>query len=277
MELELCWGTLAGTGPAELLAAAAPAGFAGVTVRPDMARDSPGGPGALRRLAEDLGVRVTQLDPLVAPLPGVPSAGDVEEPVRGLFEVGLEECLDLAEAVGAESVNLAHFRGDPLVPESSMAEATARVCAAAERRGLRVSFEFFSESAVPTVQAADRLYRALRAPNFGVLVDTLHLLRGGGAAADVAALPAGAVGALQVADRGEVDPEAPYVPMTGRALPGEGILPVGPAVEAALDRARPGLRAGIEVFDAALRERGPTEAASLAAASMRRLLASLGD
>jgi sugar phosphate isomerase/epimerase len=217
-------------------------------------------------------VRISQLDPLIAPLPGTPSPGDVGESMRPLFEVGLTECLDLAEAAGADSVNLAHFRGDPATDPAALCDAVAVVCAAAAERSIRVTFEYFPESAVPDLRAAAELVASVGAENLGLMVDTLHTLRSGGTAEQIAALAPGTVGALQVADRPEVDPDAPYVAMSGRALPGDGVLALVPVVRAALANATPGMPAGIEVFDAGLRALGPRTAAGLAATSMHRLL-----
>lgn len=271
-ELELCWGTVAGTGLEDLLSAAASAGFSAVTATPAMARAAGGSSGLVAALADDLGVRVSQLDPLIAPLPGVPEPGSVDESSRPLFEVGLEECLDLAEGVGAGSVNLAHFRGDPSTDPTELRDAVASVCQAAGARGLRVTVEFFPESALGDLGAAVALLGAVGAANLAIMVDTLHLVRSGGTADAVAALPDGSVGALQVADRGAVAPGAPYVPMAGRALPGAGILPLAPIVRAALSRGRLGMPAGLEVFDPDLRALGPVVAARRSAASLTALL-----
>ena len=82
------------------------------------------------------------------------------------------------------------------------------------------------------------------------------------------------VGALQVSDRRYEQDSQPYVPMSGRYLPGDGELPLVEILRPVLD-ARPDLAVGIEVANDALTEMSPADAAAVAAASVRNLIASI--
>jgi sugar phosphate isomerase/epimerase len=81
-------------------------------------------------------------------------------------------------------------------------------------------------------------------------------------------LPPGTIGAFQLADRIEPAPGAPYVPMSGRTLPGEGELPLGEMVAAALENS-PGVTVEIEVFSEELAAMTVDAAAARTAAAVR--------
>ena len=94
--------------------------------------------------------------------------------------------------------------------------------------------------------------RGVNLPDCGVLVDPWHLARTGGTVDDLRALPSGAIGAFQLDDRTTPPAGVPYVPMTGRDLPGEGKLPLRDIALAVLDN-NPTLTAEVEVFNDELR------------------------
>ena len=275
--LELCWGTLHGAPLETLLAAAAAGGFGAVSATPAMyALASPGGrnDADLGRLMDDLGVGVSVIDPLISPLPGTPSPDEVGADYRHLFAATEEDAYRAAEALGARTINLAHFGGQA-VGLDELADAVGGICGRAAARGLRVAIEFFPESAIPDLAATLRLLDAVGAGNAGIMLDTLHFTRSGGVPAEIADLRPGSVVALQVADRAAQPPGTPYVPMSGRLLPGDGELPLA-LLLAPLLASPPALDVGLEGFDARLAGLEPQLAAREAGSALRRLLAGLG-
>ena len=171
---------------------------------------------ALPRRLEDAGVRVQVIDAIGGDLPGS-LAGSA----------GADLCFQAAEAVGAPIVNICHYRFEGEPPGlSEMTDAVGTITRDAASRGLRVVLEFVPDSGIPDLAFAMAIVQGVDLPACGVLLDPWHLARSGGTVADVAALPVGSIGAFQLDDRIEPPPGTPYVPMTGRDLPGEGDLPL---------------------------------------------------
>jgi sugar phosphate isomerase/epimerase len=108
-------------------------------------------------------------------------------------------------------------------------------------------------------------------PNAKILVDTWHLARSGGTVADLLALPPGCVGGAQLSDRIAPPPGEPYVPMTGRSIPGDGELPLVDIVRA-LHANQPGLDICMEVFSAEIEAMSHAEAAQRMAEAARTVV-----
>jgi sugar phosphate isomerase/epimerase len=250
----LCWGTLQKASLPELIEAAGRHGFPTLSVRPAgylAALDEGHSDKSLRRLLADAGVRVRVVDAISQGLPGMPAPDETAPAFRRVAPPDEEGCLRAAEALEAPIVNIAHFQGRP-VPLEVMAEAVGKIAQRAGARGLLVTLEFIPDSGLPDISFAHRVAQASGAANCMVLLDVWHLARSGGTVEDVRRLPPGAIGALQLSDRTPPPPGTPYVPMSGRDLPGEGQLPLGELVRAALAN-RSGLTAEIEVFNDELR------------------------
>ena len=125
--------------------------------------------------------------------------------------------------------------------------AIAEVFAAA---GTRVGVEFMPFSGVRTL--ADALVLR-KETGVGIVLDTLHLLRSGCAASELASLAAADVVAVQLAD-GAAHPELPPAQesRTARLLPGTGAADIAGITEA-LDRIGHSGPMSIEVLSATLR------------------------
>jgi sugar phosphate isomerase/epimerase len=133
----------------------------------------------------------------------------------------------------------------------------------------------FTPQDLPT---ALEVIRAVGRPNFRLLVDTMHIVRGGATAADLAALDPDTVGYVQLSD-------VPLIPsgsssyyeeaMFDRMVPGTGELPLLDIL-AALPR---DLVIGIEVPNRAQAQAGlsPYERLGQCVAAARALLAQLDD
>jgi sugar phosphate isomerase/epimerase len=268
-EIGLCFGTIHQANLIEMIEAAARHGFPTLQIPPDLyfaCRDEGVTAAALRRRMADAGVRVRLVDAITTGIPGMRS-----EPVqfkgRTMPRWDARSCLETNDALEAPLLNLSHYQGQP-VPLAEMAEAIGEVSRLAASHGVTLVLEFVPDSGIRTIHEAQAIATACGEPNCKILLDTWHLARGGHGSADVAALPAGAIGALQLSDRVEPPPGTAYVPMTGRLLPGEGELPLGEIVAAALTNS-PGITIEVEVFSEELANLSTDAAASRAAAAVR--------
>jgi sugar phosphate isomerase/epimerase len=141
----------------------------------------------------------------------------------------------------------------------------------AAQRGLQILIEFLPDTGIPDLAVALRLARAVGHGSLRVMLDTWHLARTGGGPHQLGGDAAALIGGVQVSDRRRMQDTLPYVPMSGRYLPGEGELPlralVGPVVAAHAD-----LPIGVEVINDELLALPAAAAASTAAAALRNLL-----
>jgi len=270
LEIGLCWGSLQRASLLELIEAAGRHGFPTLSVRPDAVTKALReglSAGALRKHLADAGVRVTVIDAISGALPGQPPYS-FDDPGLSLSAGSNEEdCYSVADAVGAPTVNLTHYRGGP-VSGAEIVDAVGAVCRRARARGFQIVLEFIPDTGLPNIVEAFEVVQAVGEPNCAVLLDPWHLDRSGGTLEDVLRLPPGAIGALQLCDRTPPAPGARYVPMSGRDLPGEGRLPLCDLVDAALAN-RPGLTAEIEVFSEELRSLSIDAAAARIAAAVK--------
>ena len=271
--IALCWGTLIGTPLEPLIEAAGSAGLGAITLTAGMyeaAREAGVSDAQLRRLLAGNGLKVHAIDPLIGALPGTPRPADVPAVNRAYFEFTEERCYRAAEALEAETINLAHFGGGA-VPEQDFVDCLGPLAGRARSHGLRLTLEFLPESAIPDLASAQRIVTAVGAGNLGVMLDTWHFARTHGTAQQLRGVPRGLISGLQISDRREPAPGTPYAPMFGRLLPGEGELPLVPLLRDLLGR-EPALTVGVEVFSEELKALPPKEAAARVAASTVRVL-----
>lgn len=173
--------------------------------------------------------------------------------------------IDIAAEIGARHLIVVSF-----VNAAATVVSLARICRHAATVGVRPVLEFGAFTRVATVQQAAAIAAAAD-PDCGVLVDTLHLARSGGAPADIAVLPAWLLPYYQICDAGlppaTIDRdtllhEARYA----RVELGYGQLSPG----SALDAMPVGIPLSVEVLSQAMFDRFPdpfTRAAALAAST----------
>lgn len=266
IEVGLCWGTLENASLLELIEAAGAHGFSTLSVTPRMVISTLQhelDAAALRRRLDDAGVRVQVIDAIGGDLPGATVGG-----ATGWDPAPAAMCFRAAEEVGAPIVNICHFKfvGEP-PGLAEMTDAVGAITRDAASRGLRVVLEFVPDSGIPDLSFAMAIVKGVKLPNCGVLVDPWHLARTGGTVDDLRGLPSGAIGAFQLDDRTAPPAGTPYVPRTGRDLPGEGELPLRDIALAVLDN-NPTLTAEVEVFSDELRSLSTDEAARRVRASV---------
>jgi sugar phosphate isomerase/epimerase len=132
--------------------------------------------------------------------------------------------LDIMSELGVGNINTLTF--DPDISRSfdqfaHMAEMAAAV-------GIKTNVEFapcFTVADLPTALAA---VHHVKHPDFRILVDTMHLMRSGGSAADIAALDPNLIGYVQLCDVPAVSKFSSYMEeaMYERMPPGMGELPL---------------------------------------------------
>lgn len=178
---------------------------------------------------------------------------------------GREEWLPMLEAGAALGATTLSLAGQD--PEARrLTETLGELVRDAHEFGIVPTLEPISYNAVSTVSTAARIAAGAGA---GVLLDPLHIQRGGGSVADVAALDPSLVPVLQLCDAPLVTPEALEIsaPLprgmtadgeprkvearTLRLPPGDGELPLSELLNAVA----PGLPLSVEVPNAPLVER----------------------
>jgi len=212
--------------PDELAREAARAGFGavGLRLRPAMA----GG------VAYPLQAGTTALSELRRVLrnEGV-SVREVEfvEITPGLDVSSIAPMLEAAAELGATSLTVS---GDD--PDARrLAARFAALCALADPYRLRVEIEFMRWRATATLADAVAVVEAAGAPNGGVLVDALHLIRSGGDPAALRAVAPARLCSLQLCDAPLHSPPPEGIvaeARAGRLPPGRGELPLSDILRA---------------------------------------------
>lgn len=118
---------------------------------------------------------------------GVRPGDDVRDQARDL---------DLMCELGVKRINMVSM--DPDLPRTFDQYAVLAEMAAA--RGVECTTEFAPALAVADLPTALKAVRHVNRPDFRLLIDTMHLVRSGGTAADLAALDPDLIGYVQLCD-----------------------------------------------------------------------------
>jgi sugar phosphate isomerase/epimerase len=274
----LCWGTVRQASLIELIDVAGLRRFPTISVPPhiiDLCLASGATVASLRRRLADAEVRVTVIDALTRDLPGAPSPDEVPPIWRHNWTYGLDDLVRMAEALEAPTLNVTHFLGKPVEPQV-MAEAIAALAERAGRHGLTLSLEFMPGTSLATLASTARIVQLSGASNVGLMVDIWHLLRAGGEAKDIRALPPGSVAGVQLNDRRADATEPARGEISSRSLPGEGDAPLAELMQAILGNT-PGVSIEVEVFSPELAALSPAAAGERVARALARWQRSLDD
>lgn len=252
--------TIATTSFRERVEAAAAAGFSGLGLRPKdyaRARAEELTDRDLRALLATHGLAVVEHQALRDWATGPTSAED--------------ELFAVADALGGTYV----IATATTLPEpDEAARQLARLAARAAEHGLVVALEFMPWSDVRDARSACELVEACGHPSAGILVDSWHTFRGGGALSDLHALSPESVVAVHLADADEdVIGTLAEDTLSRRRIPGEGDLPLVDFVRA-LDDARVIVDIAVEVLSDEQRSLTAREAARRAADGASRVIAS---
>jgi sugar phosphate isomerase/epimerase len=217
---------------AQLVAAAAEAGFAGLSLWPEPTYGRARAEGltdqTMRAVLDDAGIVVHDVDALCAWVgpddPGGPYLSEAEPDV--LFAA--------AEQLRARYLNVV-LVGMPGVSLDACTAVFASVCDKAAEHGLRVAIEFSppgsganapgAGSVVTNINDALTVVRDARRPNGSVLVDTWHFHWGPSTFADLAAADGSLIGSIQFNDAPAEEPEdMAYARAHHRLAPGDGAI-----------------------------------------------------
>jgi sugar phosphate isomerase/epimerase len=206
------------TGPIEFIELAAAAGSptvslftaqpGGETLFPLVDKNNLAG---VRQRLNDSDIRVANVDVLML----TPRSGPSD----------FLNALDIGAALGARgAVALVYDNeGDRAIQNLGL------LCEEASNRGLGIAFELTAFTpAWNTLGGAVELLEAVGHPCLGIGLDILHLVRSGGSAAEVAALPPGLVAHAQLCDGTHLDVTADYgeEAASNRLVPGAGVFPL---------------------------------------------------
>lgn len=278
-DLVLCAGTLPAASFRARVAAAAAAGFAGVSVfSTDHRRARAEGlsDADLAAILADHGLSVAEVDPLLDWIPGAGLGASATEAGRAFFDFSPDDFCEIARALGARSLNAVAL---PATPQGrdALADAFGRLCDRAGEHGLLVHLEFLPWTEVRDLETALAIVEAAGRENGGVTVDAWQHFRSGRDVADLGRIPGARVHCVQLCDAPrEPEPDPVEETMHRRLLPGEGDVPLVAWIRA-LDVA--GVRApiGVEVFSDALQALPAAEAAQRAGDALRGVLARARD
>ena len=265
--LSLGSSTLFNATPLEVIDAAAAAGLGAAGVRVSGRAPGDGAPAvagdagalrALRRRKQAAGIAITHVTAYWA-LP--------EAKLAPFLPV-----IDAAAELGSEMIVVNN--GDP--DESRFAAFMAAYCEAAARHGLRLVLEFMPYSGTRTLEQAARAIVAAGQPNFGLMLDPLHLARSGGTPAAVREIGRELIDVVQLCDAPLARPpgvELRTEALSDRLYPGEGELPLHELLDAA------GPNAQIDIEAPCRQHAGlpPAEQAARAVAACRRFLATRAE
>ncbi len=262
--LTLGWLTLLEAPPEEVVRAAAEARFDAVSLRlTGRTPDDPhptvvNKPAALRSLRVELDAAGLQL-----------SSASIYHLYPNITLDRVLPAFEASAALGAKTVVVTCMDPD----EARWTGFAAACCERAAGFGLRLALEFTPYSEARTLAQGARIVRATEQPNFGLLVDSLHLARSGGVPSDLLELGAGEIVFAQLCDAtAEPRPDMDLATESrrGRLYPGDGALPLFEFM-AALS---PSTEIEIETPRADLYRLPLAEQASLAARAARRFLES---
>ncbi len=252
----LAAGTVPELAPADAVDAAAAAGFPAAGIWVDLTTWTPAVTAAVVDRLDATGLVALDAEPifLVADRP-------VDDAKR---------IVDIAAAVGARFVLV--VSRDPDLGRT--ADQYGELCAHGADIGVRPVFEFMRFMTVRTLPDALDIVRRAGHPDGAVLIDALHLDRGGHGPADVAALDPALLPYAQLCDAPAEHPPADALvteALDARLLPGDGALPLG----ALLDALPAAIPLSVELRSKALRDGypDPAERAKVVFDATQRFLA----
>ena len=131
--------------------------------------------------------------------------------------------LDVMWELGARRANAVTM--DPDLGQSF--DQFATFAAAAAERGMQTTLEFAKSLALSDLDSALAAVRHVGRPDFTLLIDTMHLVRSGSMAADLAAVDSSMFGYVQLCDSTLAQQNTAYRDdSSDRSVPGAGELPL---------------------------------------------------
>ena len=267
----LCCGSLIQADFRGLAETASAAGFGSISLWPTLfhgALDAGLNEQDMRRILEDNGLHVTELDPLSSWLPVAMDPNDMAAAFHAFTE---DDFYRVADTLGGTTLNIIQ-QGEYQGSEEQRLDLIRGLCDRAASHALKVSVEFLPWSAIGSLAQAQELAAAVGHPNFGINIDTWHHFRSGGTVQQLAAVDPATIAAIQFNDVA-AQPWDNLVEETamGRLLPGTGASD-SVAVYRALRSAGVDVTVNVEVFSAELMALPAQEAAQRLYDSMRSVI-----
>ena len=183
-----------------------------------------------------------------------------------------ERHLDVMAELGTAQVNTVSF--DPDLARS--VDDFARIADMAAARGMSTTVEFAPSLTIKTLDAALDAVRQVGRTDFGLLIDTMHLIRAGNTAADLAAVDPSLIRHVQLSDNTIRQRGALYREDTiDRMVPGAGELPLAEILAAVPHDIPVGLE--VPMLSRALAGESTEDSARRCVQGARALLATLGE
>ena len=249
------------------IAAAAAAGYGAVGLFADDL-DRWGPVGEIRRVADDHGVSVAELEFLVN--------WSVEGQAAHESRIVEDRLYALADTFGSRHLNVGIREAKhEVAPLEVVAERFAALCDRAAAHGLKVAFEFMPFRAIDTLVAAWDMVRLADRPNGGIVLDAWHWFRGTPDLGMIASVPADRISVVQLCD-GHAEPVGSLIEDTldHRLLPGEGAWDLC-ALLGALGAHGVQAPVSVEILSADLRRRQLSEMANSTARATGRILSAV--
>jgi sugar phosphate isomerase/epimerase len=278
-DLIFCASNLLHASLVDKIVAASAGGFRGISLWPSDyhgARASGMSDEEIRILLDDHGIEIADLDTLVTWLPGSAPSPDLSARDRLNFAAGIDEFFEIAENLGAQSINLAQGTS-PRLDFEQIVEAFIRVCDQAAEHGLMALLEFMPFSDVATLDDARAIVVAAQRPNAGIMFDSWHHFRSNGNEQQIRSASCSTIRGIQIGDAPWTpEPDLIRAAMTARRIPGEGDIPLSAWIRAIRDG---GCMAplGVEIFNVELAARPPAQAGKALGSAIRHLIASASE
>jgi 4-hydroxyphenylpyruvate dioxygenase len=211
------------------LEAAAAAGFDGVEIMEGDLLSFDGSPGEVRRIAEDLGLRIDIYQPFR-------DFEAMEEPQRSRNLDRAERKFDVMQALGTDLLLVcSNTHPGTLADDARAAADLAAMAGRAASRGLRIGYEALSWGRqVRRWRDAWRIVELADHPALGLIVDSFHTLALADDPAGLADLPGERIFYVQLADAPLLSMDVLSWSRHHRSFPGQGDLPVADFLRAVL-------------------------------------------
>jgi sugar phosphate isomerase/epimerase len=261
----------------EIISAAASAGFDGISLWPIMIRRALERDGlsleSMKLIVDDAGIRVTELEACDDWI-SVSGDSEVAAPFRAIWSRA--EFFEAADALGADSITAGHLTGGGIEIEEAVA-GFERLCDDAAAIDLRVALEFMPFTGISDLATAWEVVRRADRKNGGLILDVVHLERGGWDPKLLTSIPANRILSVQLADAPHEAPkDLVEESILGRCLPGHGELDLARIVSK-LRQMSVRARFGPELFRREWRGQTTTEIVTELMQSTRNVLDLAGD
>jgi sugar phosphate isomerase/epimerase len=231
--LTLGWLTLYDTAPADVITAAAVSNFDAVGLRitgrtlDDPAFPVVGHPTEVREIHRRLAYNGIRL-----------SNTSIYHLYPNITLDHLKPAINVTAELGAKTIVVTCM--DP--NEARWTDFIAQFCEIASQFNITLALEVVPYSEARTLEQGIRIIENTQASNFGLLIDTLHIVRSGGTPAEIANIDPKRIVFAQICDASAEKPtiiDLPTEARLGRLYPGDGELPLYEILDA--------LPAGIEI------------------------------